>query len=69
MGKMKKVLMAAVILAVMVVMALRGCPRRTHGRRVRFQSRAPLVSEHHPVSILAGEVKTGAEILWRMEMR
>ena len=31
MGKLKGVFMAIVIVAVMIVMALRGCPRHTHG--------------------------------------
>jgi hypothetical protein len=33
MEKAKAVFFAAVVLAVMIVIALRGCPRRYHGRR------------------------------------
>ncbi|MEJ2685095.1 MAG: hypothetical protein P8Z71_11960 [Candidatus Sulfobium sp.] len=46
MGKMKSLLFAVVILAVMIVMALRGCPRRYHGRRSRYHRQGAAV--HRP---------------------
>jgi hypothetical protein len=44
MEKIKKVLFALVLLAVMLVMALRGCPRHTHFRGKGSHRHTPAVT-------------------------
>ncbi|MEJ2695931.1 MAG: hypothetical protein P8013_04715 [Candidatus Sulfobium sp.] len=50
MGRIRAAFFVAVIIAIMVVMALRGCPRRTHGRQSSSHLRVyQFVAQHSPI--------------------
>lgn len=54
MAKLKRLIFAAVILAVIVVMALRGCPRSRRGKRLAYDpSTTGVTGMHFSTDILS----------------